>query len=328
MFPSVIFTMPFWGLGKKPHIKDNLMRAAGRVVHLTYHKCGSQWVRDVLTAPELLPYSQTPLYGGGLLAPDVVWSAQPDHTFMGPLYGVSYDDWLRHRRDDDKAVVVLRDPRDRLVSLVYSQTYSHATDVIGDRFRELYLRLDPYSRLMFALMLEAATYGASLRSWAEQESSPAAYITSYEKLIADSVGEYGRIVRFLGWSVPASVLRAVVDRLSFERRSGRKPGNEDVSSHYRMGKAGDWRRHFDARLGELHEAMLPSLVVALGYESNNDWYRSLPEALADDPSARRVREEKRLVDLQAEVTRLHEANLALHEANFALREANSSSREI
>ena len=182
---------------------------------------------------------------------------------------------------------------------------------MADSYRELCLRLDPRSRLVFALMIESASYADSLRSWAGKQSTQAEYITSYEKLVADSVGEFGRLVSFLGWSVPETVLRAVVDRLSFERRSGRTPGNEDVSSHYRMGKPGDWRRHFDARLGELHEALFPSLVGALGYERDSDWYKGLPDALEDDSSAPGIEEEKRLVDLRAEMTRLHEENIAL-----------------
>jgi hypothetical protein len=289
------------------------MNSTNRVVQLTWSKCGSQWVRDVLTAPELFPFSQTSWQGEGLADHLSQWPQQADRTFWGPIFGASYENWVRHRREGDKAVVVLRDPRDRIVSLAYSLTYSHRSNPFLDAAREISLCLTPSRRLMLAIVLDGGLFAPSLLSWGGKKSTASEYVTSYEKLVNDSYGEYARIMAFLGWDVPDHVLRTVVDRLSFERRSGRRPGNENIYSHYRMGKPGDWRRHFDARLARLLEALLPNLVVALGYETSSDWYKDLPESLDDDHAASRVLETKSIVDLRAEMIRLREENLALRD---------------
>lgn len=56
--------------------------------------------------------------------------------------------------------------------------------------------------------------------------------------------------------------------------SGRKPGEEKLSSHYRKGQPGDWRNHFTREHKQLFAELYPSLLADLGYEDTDDWQYS------------------------------------------------------
>jgi hypothetical protein len=60
---------------------------------------------------------------------------------------------------------------------------------------------------------------------------------------------------------------SAMQRFSFSRLSqGRAPGEEDPTSHYRRGVAGDWRGHLKAEHLDAFRARYGDLVERLGYE--------------------------------------------------------------
>lgn len=66
--------------------------------------------------------------------------------------------------------------------------------------------------------------------------------------------------------LPSSYLPTALARFSFERMSkGRKPGEEDVTSHYRRGEAGDWRNHLNSEHLKALKERTDDLVTRLGY---------------------------------------------------------------
>jgi hypothetical protein len=256
-----------------------------RVSFVTFHKSGSQWVRDVLTDPELLEpagLSRTVTGINHFLQP---WIQQPDHTFTGPIYGASPDQWEAASTPEDRAVIVLRDPRDIVVSWADSITYSHVDSPIVELLRDGLTRLDRPNRIRFGIaQFRFSAYG--YRRWATRPPHANEYRTTYEALAAPGSEEFHRIVRFLGWPVSSEQVSRVAERHSFFARSGRRPGETDIHSHHRRGVAGDWKNHFDFELGEIFERVLPGLVAAAGYEASNDWYRNLPaRSVTDTPPA-------------------------------------------
>lgn len=67
-------------------------------------------------------------------------------------------------------------------------------------------------------------------------------------------------------------VREIVHEHRFEEKTqGRAAGNEDVSSHWRKGMAGDWRNHFRQSHVEAFKSAYNPLLVKLGYESGPDW---------------------------------------------------------
>lgn len=291
-----------------------------RIVHLTHPKSGSHWVTDVLSDPEVLAF-----------APDVhfkrcedyrldYWAAQPDGFFTGPMFSVSFEEWARTHAHGDKAVYVLRDPRDAIVSWTYSFAVSHESQPHIELIRPILLASD----LRHRLLIGAYQYWQSswiVRSWAGKRRTGSEFPTTFEAILADEFGEFRKIVDFLGWPVPDDVLRKIVDYHTFERRTrGRKRGTTSEYSHYRSGVPGEWKSHFDRRLGEMFERACPGLLVELGYETSSEWWASLPEhldTLADEALSTTGAATDALIEL--EQLRAERATLAAEMAEQAKR---------
>ena len=256
-----------------------------RIIHITQPKSGSQWVRDVLTAPEIVTIT-------GIKNARVSSEVSRDRSipiptgmFGGPLYDVNRLEWLGSKKRGDKVLVVIRDPRDLLVSLLFSLSYSHGKtkSVAGmrlDATRQHLLAMDMREEQLLWLLPTVGNMRRWYTSWAASGGDPARErVVKYEALINSQYREFGEIVDWLGWSVPESTLGSVVERLSFEARSGRKPGSQDIFSHYRNGTAGDWRNHFSRHVGEAFERSLPGVLAAAGYEEDGEWWKCLPDAV-------------------------------------------------
>ena len=249
-----------------------------RVLHLTLEKCGSQWVRDVLNAPEVQEYSRRPYSGVTLSMADCQTLEIPDLTFSGPIYGMNQWEWEYWRKPNDRAVVVLRDPRDALISLLYSLLYSHVPTSMVDAFRKTLHGLENQeARISYLITSQRRSISFRMyKSWVAQETDSALLIR-YENLIQNQQSGFRHILDWLCWPVPDDILSKVVDRLSFSSRSGRQPGEGDKLSHFRKGIANDWRNHFTREHGELWEQLYPGLLTEIGYEESDDWWLALPK---------------------------------------------------
>jgi hypothetical protein len=72
--------------------------------------------------------------------------------------------------------------------------------------------------------------------------------------------------------VPVLNLLGIIHRNRFAAKAGgRDRGDEDQSSHYRKGVAGDWRNHFTPVVEREFKDRWGDLVMTLGYEQNPDW---------------------------------------------------------
>ncbi len=188
------------------------------------------------------------------------------------------DGWRQIRSSGDKAVVVLRDPRDRLISLLFSVRYSHGSGVFVDYLRaQLAQMKDDHERIL-RLIGDEGYFLRYYLTWLT-DAADDAYVVRYEDLIRSQYAEFKKIIEWLGWGeVPEEVLAGVVERLSFTARTGRQPGDTDVSSHFRRGVGGDWRNHFTREHGRLWERLYPGFLTAIGYESSDDWWETLPDS--------------------------------------------------
>ena len=144
-----------------------------RFAHITLGKAGSQWVKDVLTDPDLFGLQKDltfsyPSKGGVYGMPE--FSAEPDRVFAGPIYEVRYEDWRRYRAPDDRCIVVLRDPRDSIVSWAFSVTFSHVTEEHVRLIRPALLALDLRGKLEVA-MYTFWESSAAQRSWANPRTN-------------------------------------------------------------------------------------------------------------------------------------------------------------
>lgn len=94
----------------------------------------------------------------------------------------------------------------------------------------------------------------------------------YENLLQRPEEELRRLLAFLGAGAGEEDVRRCVGSASFEKLSkGRKRGEEDASSFFRKGVAGDWEGVFTEQDRRIFEEVAGALLVRLGYESGEGW---------------------------------------------------------
>ena len=113
-------------------------------------------------------------------------------------------------------------------------------------------------------------------------ASGAVHVVRYESMLADAPGSLRALLRFYGLETDAEVADACANAATFERLSGgRRRGEADASSPVRSGVAGDWMRWMTREDGEAFERIAGGQLRELGYVSDPDWWKELPERLAE-----------------------------------------------
>ena len=260
-----------------------------RLFHLTFYKAGSQWVRDILTDARLVESTGHTLAASGVDLQSCPWPTIAQGQLASPLYSTGAGKWQLVATANDRAFVVIRDPRDIVVSLVYSVSLSHVPTPITLLLRDPLATATQRNKLQIGMFL-LAQWAEYLRSWKGYADFDNVHLTRYEDLIANLPAELARLGAFLQWKVPQSVLAAIARDHSFASRAGRDPGDENPFSHRRKGIAGDWRNHFNRDTAGLFEDVFPGLLTDLGYESANTWWQSVPASI---PSTSMEPEEQR-----------------------------------
>ncbi|MEJ7814243.1 MAG: sulfotransferase domain-containing protein, partial [Rubrobacter sp.] len=94
----------------------------------------------------------------------------------------------------------------------------------------------------------------------------------YEDLLVRPNEEVERLLGFLGVDTGETLVERCVSQASFEKLSkGRERGEEDPSSFYRKGVAGDWKNLFDERDRQVYKEEAGELLIRLGYEKDGGW---------------------------------------------------------
>ena len=96
-------------------------------------------------------------------------------------------------------------------------------------------------------------------------------VVRYEDLLRDPLGGFQGICDHYQADLTTTQVRKIVERHSFQRATGRKPGTADAKSFNRKGIAGDWKNHFTPDLKERFKAIAGEALVRYGYEKNNQW---------------------------------------------------------
>ncbi|MCB9846004.1 MAG: sulfotransferase [Phycisphaeraceae bacterium] len=84
--------------------------------------------------------------------------------------------------------------------------------------------------------------------------------------------EIAHVFEFLGVSADESIVRAAVEKNTFEKHSGgRKPGEENPVEWTRKGIVGDWRNHFTDEDRAVFKELAGETLIELGYEPDASW---------------------------------------------------------
>ena len=212
-----------------------------------------------------------------------------------------------------RAIHVVRDPRDMIVSAYFSFRNSHYAKP-GSRLEALKHRLNqvPEEQGLLAVMdfhqgqlqrMRDWNYGeARVMNLKMEELSAAPYqsfldIFRFLELLDEQVFPEPRqqitLVRSIvnklhrrGYvpfalpiaRLPAEKLLGVVFQNRYEKKAGCVKGEENPNRHYRKGKAGDWTNHFTPQHVDAFKEKVGDLLVRLGYETNDSWMVPTGEA--------------------------------------------------
>ncbi|SCL29083.1 Sulfotransferase domain-containing protein [Micromonospora pallida] len=241
------------------------------IFHCTVHKTGSQWIKALFSDPVVYQHS-------GLLPYDPrFYKRQPSALPIVPRGRAALALFHSYPRFENiskpgtyRAFFVIRDPRDIVISSYFSLRNSHAP--MGDipQARKALQEMPMKEGLLFVINRLSERYlFKQLRSWAVAPKSETFRLFRYEDLTGErQLDEVDQLMRHCGITLPPAELEALLSRYSFSRmRKGQEsPGQV---SHYRKGKAGDWRNHFDDEIYEAFAAATGNLVRVLGYPARN-----------------------------------------------------------
>jgi Sulfotransferase domain len=79
------------------------------------------------------------------------------------------------------------------------------------------------------------------------------------------------MLEFLGADASERTVRRCVDAASFEKLAEGRERGQEAASFFRKGIAGDWKNVFTEQDKRDFKAVAGDLLVALGYEEDDDW---------------------------------------------------------
>ncbi len=274
-----------------------------------HHKCATMWLEDIARLVcQRLGLKLAVVYNEDQFEHDLPAFVEREKAdFL--VYGnadIAYTRDLEHCR----GVHIVRDPRDIVVSAYFSHLHSHSTDGWKElvAHRERLAAMDKDDGLAEEIRFRARSFG-HMTSWDYQQPDVLEIrfedvsASSYETMLAafeflglvDEREIYTRAARagFLArdalnrvharsggvfpltafpTALPAPEMLAIVWHHRYARRAkGRQKGKEDVRSHYRSGRSGDWRNHFTDAHKTLFKSLYPGMVTQLGYAGSEDW---------------------------------------------------------
>lgn len=243
------------------------------VVLFTQHKCASVYTHDIFCTLALesgmMPASYEHIIfdgevtqadrdriygsGGSALYPTRGYSFAPIRGFHAGI----------HDLDAYRLVLMLRDPRDALVSFYFSMAYSHSVPqgktesratVLAERERATGVNIDDYVLEKSGFFLQ--TYENYLQHILDR---PNTLFVTYEQMIDDFAAWLQKIIQHTGFSPTEEVVARLV------RESNFQVNVEDPLKHRRQVAAGDHRRKLHPETIEKLNQRFEIVLLRLGY---------------------------------------------------------------
>jgi len=234
------------------------------IFHVTHWKAGSQWVSSVLkfAVGERLIHPRAGVEGplGGAFEKGKIYS--PVYASRAQFQAVVPDD-PAHR-----VFVVIRDPRDTLISWYFSLMYSHgAAEPTVQESRDELRALNKTEGLALMIGRQMQEVARIQRDWI----GAGVKVFRYEELVANQQETFRQIFAFCQLPTPALRRRWIVLRHGFKVLTWSRLGRESAKSHLRKGLPGDWKNHFCDDLKKLFKAQYGETLALAGYEKDDSW---------------------------------------------------------
>ena len=244
------------------------------VIHYTFNKAASQYVMELLSSVaeengmavarlshfcfhSTLPYFTDSGMGGRchqMFRPQGYLYT----SFAGPIEGLANAGRYKH-------VVMVRDPRDILVSNYYSISYSHAVPdehsnkrgaLLEARQRALKVTVDEFS---LGQVHELARRFTAIEQGLLHGQYPV-HLCSYEEMVGDFPVWLSRILDACGLKASDQLFQSLV-----ERQQKTRPVKENKHAHLRKGQPGDFREKLSAETVRTLNEVLQPVLRRFGY---------------------------------------------------------------
>lgn len=189
-------------------------------------------------------------------------------------------------------IIIQRDGRDVLVSYTYHLLNTRAPDVIHESTREFYVSqlatIDGTPEAQRRAAMNLLGHEPWVRYYANFWSDHVLHDQRILKSVCtEGFGQYVKFVRYEQLRANVELgRRELYEHLGLDpsraaavsKETNTAPGfggREDPTSFYRKGESGDWRRYFSPRLAEWFQQTAGTALVALGYESDGSWVKTV-----------------------------------------------------
>lgn len=176
-----------------------------------------------------------------------------------------------------KVVLMIRDPRDQLISRVF-----HIRRVQDHAWHQRLNTVSMDEAIMLCIeggdgLPGTRTMIELTQTWLDNRLD--IICVRYEELLAEPVNEFNRVVDYLGIKMADTLLESIVARNQFERlasgkkfwKETRKQGQADPDSHFRKGIIGDWQNYLNDEHKDKFKQMAGDKLIELGYEKDLKW---------------------------------------------------------
>ncbi len=166
-------------------------------------------------------------------------------------------------------IVLMRDPRDMVVSHTHYMAAASGFQMSGDRMKE-YCR-DLIENDVSLLAKEFVQYMAR----------PNVFVVRYEDIWHDAFATYCGLLSWLGWgnALTRQDMKEIVEAGDFSKQAGGRFNRGEREKFIktekgwslRKGIIGDWRNFFCDELKNISKQAMGDELIALGYEKSPDW---------------------------------------------------------
>ena len=170
--------------------------------------------------------------------------------------------------DLEKYLVILmvRDPRDVLVSGYFSIAYSHVEPALGTEKYDDFLKNRANAQAMSIDDYAIAQCDAVYETYSRYkqlllERHPSVYLTRYEDMIDDFETWLRALISYCQFQVEPSLLNSLI-----EENEQLRPSRENVKRHIRKGRAGDYKEKLKAETINYIETKLAPVLLSFGYD--------------------------------------------------------------
>jgi len=191
------------------------------VYHASVQKTGSQWIKAVLSDPDIRRMTGLHTYPQHRYEWNEFHASFPPYHFIPGLY-ISYGAFEEIRKPSRYAVFyVLRDPRDITVSWYFSMLHTHRLAGKVPQHRAVLRERSRSDGLMYAIDVLALKF-AFMRDWLLRADRDRVLFVHFSELTESPVPTYRRILEHCGFAVSSDLLRAVTSRYTKETMAARE----------------------------------------------------------------------------------------------------------